>query len=243
MPPGLAAQHRLADAVLFRRVRAGFGGEIRTIISGGAALDPEVARFLHVLDLPVLEGYGQTECTTAAAFNRPHRYRVGTVGPPLPHVELRLADDGEIELRGPIVFAGYHGDDEATAAVLVDGWLRTGDVGTIDDDGFVRLTDRKRDLIVLTNGKNVAPQRVEGLLAARPMISQAVVLGDRRPYLVALRDGAAGRAGAARRRAARGGQGGGRRGQRDARPGGAASAASTCSTRSSARRTATSPRR
>jgi long-chain acyl-CoA synthetase len=172
--------------VLFGRVRTGFGGEIRCIISGGAALDPEIAHFLNVLDLPVLEGYGQTECTTAAAFNRPHRYRIGTVGPALPHVELRVAADGEIETRGPHVFAGYHHDDEATAAVLVDGWLRTGDVGTMDDEGFVRLTDRKRDLIVLTNGKNVAPQRIESRLTAQPTISQAVVLGDRRPHLVAL---------------------------------------------------------
>ena len=116
----------------------------------------------------MLEGYGQTECTTACAFNRPHRYRLGTVGPAMPHVELRIAEDGEIETRGPHVFDGYHNDPEATAAVLVDGWLRTGDVGEIDDDGYLRITDRKRDLITTTTGKNVAPQRVEGRLKARP---------------------------------------------------------------------------
>ena len=134
----------------------------------------------------MLEGYGQTECTTACAFNRPHRYRIGTVGPAMPHVELRIGEDGEIETRGPHVFAGYHNDPEATAAVLVDGWLHTGDVGEIDEDGFLRITDRKRDLITTTTGKTIAPQRVEGRLKARPGISQALVLGDARPFLIAL---------------------------------------------------------
>jgi long-chain acyl-CoA synthetase len=186
IPPGLALQQRLADRLLFHRVRARFGGEVRAIVSGGAALEPEIARALHALDLLVLEGYGQTECTTACAFNRPHRYRLGTVGPAMPHVELRIGEDGEIETRGPHVFDGYHNDPDASAAVLVDGWLRTGDVGEIDDDGFLWITDRKRDLITTTTGKNVAPQRVEGRLKVRPGISQALVLGDRRPYLVAL---------------------------------------------------------
>jgi long-chain acyl-CoA synthetase len=186
IPPGLALQQRLADRMLFHRVRARFGGEVRAIVSGGAALEPEIARALHALDLLVLEGYGQTECTTACAFNRPHRYRLGTVGPAMPHVELRIGEDGEIETRGPHVFDGYHNDPAASEAVLVDGWLRTGDVGEIDDDGFLWITDRKRDLITTTTGKNVAPQRVEGRLKVRPGISQALVLGDRRPYLVAL---------------------------------------------------------
>ncbi len=186
LPPGLMAQHRLGDRLLYRRVRARLGGEIRCVISGGAALDPEIARTLHAVDVLVLEGYGQTECTTAATFNRPHRYRFGTVGPALPHIDVRLAPDGEVETRGPHVFAGYHGDPEGTAAVLADGWLRTGDLGVMDDDGFLTLTGRKRDLIVLSNGKNVVPQRIEQLLESRPAIANAVVVGDRRPHLVAL---------------------------------------------------------
>jgi long-chain acyl-CoA synthetase len=133
-----------------------------------------------------MEGYGQTECTTASNVNMPNRFRFGTVGPAIPGVEVRVADDGEILVRGPNVFAGYYKDDEATREVLdEDGWLRTGDIGSIED-GFLTITDRKKDIIVTAQGKNVSPQNIENALKGSKHISQALVIGDRRPYLTAL---------------------------------------------------------
>jgi long-chain acyl-CoA synthetase len=187
LPPFLALQHRLADRLVFRKVKAQLGGRLRTPISGGAPLAQEIAELLDALGIRILEGYGLTECTTAATINRPDRYRFGTVGPPLPGFELRLAADGELLIRSPTVFAGYLKDPEATSAVLAeDGWLRTGDVAEIDEDGFVRITDRKKDLIVTAGGKNIAPQNLENDLKTSRYVSQALALGDRRPYVVAL---------------------------------------------------------
>jgi long-chain acyl-CoA synthetase len=135
----------------------------------------------------ILEGYGLTECTTAATVNRPARFRFGTVGPALPGVELRLAEDGELLIRSDTVFGGYFRDEDATREVLgEDGWLRSGDIASIDTDGFVTITDRKKDLLVTAGGKNVAPQNLENALKASPLVSQALVVGDRRPYVVAL---------------------------------------------------------
>jgi long-chain acyl-CoA synthetase len=140
-----------------------------------------------VLDILVLEGYGQTEETSAATVNRPTHYKFGTVGPAIPGIELKLAEDGEILLAGPTVFAGYLNDEAATRAALPgDGWLHTGDVGTLDEDGFLTVTDRKKDMIVTAGGKNVSPQNLENMLKTEPLISHALVVGDRRPYLVAL---------------------------------------------------------
>jgi long-chain acyl-CoA synthetase len=140
-----------------------------------------------VLDILILEGYGQTEETTASNVNRPDRYKFGTVGPAIPGIDVTTAADGEILIKGPTVFAGYYKDEEATRAVLPgDGWLHTGDVGEIDEDGFLTVTDRKKDIIVTAGGKNVAPQNIENLLKGIPWVSQALVVGDRRPYLVAL---------------------------------------------------------
>ena len=140
-----------------------------------------------MLDIPILEGYGTTECTTASNVNMLERFRFGTVGPALPGIELRLADDGELLVRSSTVFAGYFKDEDATKAVLdADGWLHTGDIGSIDDDGFVTITDRKKDILVTAGGKNVAPQNIENDLKASKYVSQAVVLGDRRPYVTAL---------------------------------------------------------
>jgi long-chain acyl-CoA synthetase len=137
--------------------------------------------------VPILEGYGQTEGTTAATCNLPDRFRFGTVGPALPNVEVRVADDGEILLRGPTVFAGYFGNEEATREVLgEDGWLRTGDVGELDDDGFLTITDRKRDIIITAGGKNLSPANIENKLKGSPYVSQALVIGDRRPFVSAL---------------------------------------------------------
>lgn len=187
IPPMLALQVALADRLVFSRVKARLGGELRLAVSGGAPLARSVAEYLHALGILVLEGYGLTECTTASHVNRPARYRFGTVGLPLPGVECRIAPDGEVLLRGANLFAGYQGDERATeAAFTEDGWLRTGDVGSIDPDGFLTITDRKKDLIVTSGGKNVSPQNIETALRTSPLVSHVLVVGDRRPYLVAL---------------------------------------------------------
>jgi long-chain acyl-CoA synthetase len=187
VPAGLALKHRIADRLVYSKVKARLGGRLRAAISGGAPLAKEIAEFFHVLDILILEGYGQTEETTASNVNRPDRFKFGTVGPAIPGIEVMTAEDGEILIKGPTVFAGYYNDEEATRAVLPgDGWLHTGDVGVIDDDGFLTVTDRKKDIIVTAGGKNVAPQNIENLLKGIPWVSQALVVGDRRPYLVAL---------------------------------------------------------
>ena len=187
LPRWLALRHALADRLVYSKVKEKLGGRLRIGISGGAPLAQEIGEFFHALDITILEGYGLTECTTASNVNRPGRIRFGTVGPALPNVEIRIADDGEILLKSPTTFAGYLKDPEGTRAVLgEDGWLRSGDVGDLDDDGFLRITDRKKDIIVTAGGKNVAPQNLENALKSATLVSQALVIGDRRPYLTAL---------------------------------------------------------
>jgi long-chain acyl-CoA synthetase len=187
VPRALAVKHRLADRLVYSKVKERLGGRLRAAISGGAPLAKEIAEFFHTVDILVLEGYGQTEETTASNVNRPNRFKFGTVGPALPGIEVATAADGEILIKSPTVFAGYYEDEEATRAVLPgDGWLHTGDVGVIDEDGFLTVTDRKKDIIVTAGGKNVSPQNIENLLKGIPWVSQALVVGDRRPYLVAL---------------------------------------------------------
>ena len=187
IPAGLAAQHRIADKLVYSKVKARLGGRMRAVISGAAPLAKEIAEFFLAIDVLILEGYGQTEGTTAATCNLPDRFRFGTVGTALPNVEVRVADDGEILLRGPTVFAGYFGNEEATREVLgEDGWLRTGDVGQLDDDGFLTITDRKRDIIITAGGKNLSPANIENKLKGSPYVSQALVIGDRRPFVSAL---------------------------------------------------------
>ena len=184
---GARAQHRLADRLVYSKVKAQLGGNFRIGISGGAPLSKEIAEFFHSLDVLILEGYGLTECTTAATVNRPSRFRFGTVGPALPGVEVRIAEDGEVLIASPTVFAGYYKDEEATREVLgPDGWLRSGDIGDLDADGFLTITDRKKDIIVTAGGKNVAPQNLENELKASKFVSQALVVGDKRPYCIAL---------------------------------------------------------
>jgi long-chain acyl-CoA synthetase len=178
---------RLADRLVFAKVRDVFGGRLKFIVSGGAPLAPEIAEFFHLAGLTVLEGYGLTENCGAATCNRIEQVRFGSVGPPIPGVEVRIAEDGEILLRGGNVMKGYYNDPAATAAVLDGGWFHTGDVGHVDGEGHLRITDRKKDLIVTAGGKNVAPQNLENELKALcPLVSQVVVIGDRRKYLVAL---------------------------------------------------------
>ena len=187
VPRPLALQHRIADRLVYSKVKKRLGGRLRAAISGGAPLATEIAEFFHTLDILILEGYGQTEETTASNVNRPDNFKFGTVGPALPGIEVATAEDGEILIKGPTVFAGYYNDDEATRAVLPgDGWLHTGDVGAIDEDGFLTVTDRKKDIIVTAGGKNLSPQNIENLLKGIPWVSQALVVGDRRPYVAAL---------------------------------------------------------
>jgi long-chain acyl-CoA synthetase len=187
VPRGLAAQYQLADRLVYAKVKERLGGRLRLAISGGAPLSPEIAEFFHSIDILLIEGYGLTECTTAASTNTHEAYRFGTVGRPLPNTEVRLDEDGELLIRSETVFQGYFKDPEATAAVLdADGWLRTGDIAEIDEDGFIHITDRKKDILVTAGGKNVAPQNLENDLKASKFVSQAMVVGDRQPYVAAL---------------------------------------------------------
>jgi long-chain acyl-CoA synthetase len=187
VPRLLAVQHRIADKLVYSKVKERLGGRFRVGISGGAPLAREVIEFFHALDVLILEAYGLTECTTGCAGNRPTAFRFGTVGRALPGNELRIADDGEVLIRSETVFAGYYKDEAATRVVLsADGWLASGDIGSIDDDGFLTITDRKKDILVTAGGKNVAPQNLENALKTSPLISQALVVGDRLPYVAAL---------------------------------------------------------
>ncbi len=188
LPRGLELRRRLAERAVFARVRAGFGGRLRFAVSGGAPLDDAVAEFFHAVGLPILEGYGLTESCPALTFNRLDAFKVGSVGQAIAGVELRIAPDGEILARGPnVATRGYWHQPGATAETFdVDGWLHTGDVGRLDDEGFLFITGRKKELIVTSGGMNIAPQHIEGLLERHGLVSQAVVYGDRRPYPTAL---------------------------------------------------------
>lgn len=187
VPWHLDLRQRLADRLAFRALRERFGGRLRFIVSGGAPLEAETAGYFSAVGLPVLEGYGMTESTGLVSFNSPSQARPGTVGRPLPDVDLRLAPDGEILVRGRNVMHGYLDDPAATAEVLdADRWLHSGDLGQQDADGFLRITGRKKDVIVTEGGKNVSPLHLENLLREQPLLADALVVGDRRAYLVAL---------------------------------------------------------
>ena len=187
--PGLVSRvkHAVAAKLVYGKLNDALGGRLEFCVSGGAPLAPHLAHFFHAAGITILEGYGLTETTAPAAVNTPARIRIGTVGLPLPGVEISVADDGEILIRGGNVFVGYHGNDAATREVLTDdGWLRTGDLGEIDDDGFLRITGRKKEIIVTAGGKNVAPAVLEERLKAHRLVSQAMVVGDNRPFIGAL---------------------------------------------------------
>jgi len=189
-PASLAFGERLLDGLLDllvrRKVSARFGGRLKAMVSGGAPLTPEIGVFFLALGVPLLQGYGQTEASPVVSANPPKRIKIDTVGPALDGVQVRIADDGEILVRGALVMKGYWNDPEATARALADGWLHTGDVGVLDEDGYIKITDRKRDFIKNSGGDMVSPARVEGYLTLQPEIGQAMVFGDRRPYLVAV---------------------------------------------------------
>jgi long-chain acyl-CoA synthetase len=187
VPRTLLAQHKLADKLVYQKVKARLGGRLRVANAGGAPLSRDIAEFFHAIDILILEGYGLSEVTTAATVNRANDFRFGTVGKPLPGVEIRIAEDGEILLRSNTVFAGYYRDQSATDEVLDrEGFVHTGDVGHFDEDGFLVITDRKKDIIVTAGGKNVAPQNLENELKSHRVVSQAIVVGDRKPYIAAL---------------------------------------------------------
>ena len=182
----LRLQHKVADALVLHKLRAALGGQAEWAISGGAPLGERLGHFYRGVGLKVLEGYGLTETSAPACVNLPDATKIGSVGPPLPGTGIRIADDGEILIRGIGVFRGYHGNDAATGEAMDDGWFRSGDLGSLDADGFVRITGRKKEIIVTAGGKNVAPAMLEDRLRGHPLVSQVVVVGDARPFIGAL---------------------------------------------------------
>ncbi len=184
--PWLRLQHKVADVLVLSKLRTVLGGQVEWAISGGAPLGERLGHFYRGAGIRVLEGYGLTETTAPATVNLPERTKIGTVGPALPGTALRIAADGEVEIKGIQVFRGYHDNPQATAEAMPDGWFRTGDLGTIDDEGFLRITGRKKEIIVTAGGKNVAPNVLEDRLRAHPLVSQVVVVGDQRPFIGAL---------------------------------------------------------
>jgi long-chain acyl-CoA synthetase len=188
IPSGLRTRLNVLDKLVLSKVRHGLGMDrVHLAISGAAPLAPEIIRFIHAIGIPLAEGYGLTETTAPVSVNPPEKIRIGTVGPPIPCCEVRLDADGEILVKGGNVFAGYFRNEQATKdAFTEDGFFRTGDIGELDRAGYLRITDRKKDLIITAGGKNIAPQEIEGRLKLDPLISQAVVIGDRRPFISAL---------------------------------------------------------
>jgi long-chain acyl-CoA synthetase len=186
VPAELEQAFQQAEEKLFVNVRNLFGGNIRQCVTGAAPIAKEILEFFYACGIPIMEGYGMTETATAATGNLVEDFRFGSVGKPFPGVEVKIADDGEVLLRGPNIFKEYYKNSNATNDTLVDGWLHTGDLGSLDDDGFLYITGRKKDIIITAGGKNITPANLENGLKQNRYISQAVVIGDRRPYLVAL---------------------------------------------------------
>jgi long-chain acyl-CoA synthetase len=182
----LRRQYKFADERVLSKIRGLFGGKIRLAVSGAAPINPEILSFFDAAGVLVLEGWGMTETSTAATISSAEDFKVGTIGKPFPGCEVRIADDGEILVKGPNVFQGYYKNEEATREAIVDGWLHTGDIGEVDEDGFIKITGRKKDIIITAGGKNITPANLENEIKQHPLVSQCVVVGDRRPYLVAL---------------------------------------------------------
>ena len=186
IPATLALASRIADGQVFAKIRDSIGGRLRWAVSGSAPLNRDLASFFLGVGLPILEGYGLTETAPVLAVTPPGRIRLGTVGPPLPNLEVRIADDGEVLARGPNLMRGYFERPDQTQAVIVDGWFHTGDVGALDDNGYLSITDRKKELLVTSGGKKIAPQPIEERLRAHPLVNEAMLVGDRRHFPAAL---------------------------------------------------------
>jgi long-chain acyl-CoA synthetase len=182
----LRKQYEFADKKVLSKIRGLFGGQLRLAVSGAAPINPDILRFFDAAGVLVLEGWGMTETSTAATISSPDDFKIGTIGKPFPGCEVKIAEDGEILVKGPNVFQGYYKNEEATRETIVDGWLHTGDLGEIDPDGFIKITGRKKDIIITAGGKNITPANLENEIKQHPLVSQCVVVGDRRPYLVAL---------------------------------------------------------
>jgi len=182
----LRKQHKFADEKVLSKIRGLFGGNLRLAVSGAAPINPEILRFFDAAGVLVLEGWGMTETSTAATISTPEDFKIGTIGKPFPGCEVKIAADGEILVKGPNVFQGYYKNEQATRETIVDGWLHTGDIGEIDSDGFIKITGRKKDIIITAGGKNITPANLENEIKQHPLVSQCVVVGDRKPYLVAL---------------------------------------------------------
>jgi long-chain acyl-CoA synthetase len=182
----LEMEYKLADKLVFSKIKEKTGGNLKMCVSGGAPLMREIAEFFTYVGLPILEGYGLTESSPVICFNRPGKIKFGSVGQTIPDVQVKIAEDGEILAKGPNIMKGYYNNAEATAEVLKDGWLYTGDIGELDSENYLRITDRKKEIIVMSNGKNVAPQPIENLLKTSNYIEQIAVIGDNRKFISAL---------------------------------------------------------
>jgi long-chain acyl-CoA synthetase len=186
IPKNIEKKWKLANALVFNKVKKQLGGRIRGLISGGGALNPEIGKFFWAIDIPVLEGYGLTETSPVVCVNPMIRSKVGTVGKPLPNLDIHIAPDGEVLVKGPSVMKGYYKDEDATAAQFRDGWFLTGDIGSLDEEGFLKIIDRKKRIIVLTTGKNVAPQPVENAIQQSMYIQNSVLIGQDKKYVIVL---------------------------------------------------------
>lgn len=186
VPLGIGLLQKITKLLVFNKIKTALGGRIRFFISGGAPLSKTLARFFHAADMMIYEGYGLTETSPVIAVNAKNDFKFGTVGKPIPGIQVKISEEGEIMTSGPCVMKGYFGDEQATAAMIKDGWLYTGDIGNFDYAGFLRITDRKKDIIVTAGGKNIAPQNIEGRILSDGIFAQAVVIGDKKPYLCAL---------------------------------------------------------
>ena len=182
----LSVQHALAEKLVYQKIKNKFGGRLRYFVSGGAALPQKIGEFFQALDISILEGFGLTETAPVTHVNRPEKIKYGTVGPAVDKVHVKIAEDGEILLKGPNIMKGYWNDEDATREVIKDGWFYTGDIGVIDRDGYLKITDRKKHIIVTSGGKNIAPIPIENLISESPYVDQVIVIGEKRPFLIAL---------------------------------------------------------